>query len=1103
MGSAELLQPSFVLGTTGERLQVLESLCEAEIRSSLQQVHAKGIRSLAVALLHSYTFPYHEERIQAIAREIGFTQISLSSHVMPMVKILPRASTSCLDAYLTPIIKAYLACFQAGFDDHFSQVTVQFMQSDGGLAAIGDFVGSKAILSGPAAGVIGYSQTSPAPCIGFDMGGTSTDVSRYAGSLETIYEAKIAGIQLQSPQLDITTVAAGGGSRLSFKDNLMTVGPESVGAHPGPACYRKGGAAAITDANVVLGRVLPAYFPCIFGPTEDLPLDKDASRSALQALATAINEAQLTSKSVEEVAMGFITVANEAMCRPIRAITRSRGYDPNSHTLACFGGAGPQHACAMARALSMERITVHRYSGILSAYGLALADVFAEEQEPCAKVLTAGGLAVAEVIQEVERRHGEMTVKVLGKLRVQGFQADSTRVEKYLHLRFQGTDTTLLILEPADRNYVAAFTQKYETEHGFTLLHKEIVIDDVRVRGIGLTPPPTAPTRTLASPASPLSTVSTWFDSPTGPQPLPTPVYSLQALAAGQKVPGPALVLNGSSTIVIEPGCTACCCHTGDLDITVGTLNRQPACAETCDVVLLSLFAHRFMSIAEQMGRTLQRTAISTNIKERLDYSCAVFGPKGDLVANAPHLPVHLGSMQEAVKAQIDILGEQWREGEVVLSNHPAAGGSHLPDITVITPVFSGNQAVFYVASRGHHADIGGISPGSMPPFSKYLYEEGFAVKSLKVVENGTFQGEKLTLLLTAVHPDHPTSLGTRALQDNLSDIQAQISANSRGIALIHELIQEYSLPVVHAYMHFIQANAAESVRSLLRRICKERPNSALVAEDYMDDGTPIHLEVQINQDNWTAHFDFAGTGVEVLSNLNAPKSVCKSAVIYSLRCLVDAEIPLNQGCLDPIRITIPPGSLLDPSDSAAVVGGNVLTSQRITDVIFKAFQACAASQGCMNNLTFGDGSFGYYETICGGAGAGPGWHGVSGVHTHMTNTRITDVEVMERRYPVLVREFSLRKGSGGKGKYAGGDGVIREIEFWRPMEVGILSERRSYRPYGLEGGESGLSGLNLLYRAAEQRTINVGAKNSFTVLAGDRVRILTPGGGGFGLFKS
>ena len=1066
-------------------------------------MYAKGIRSLAVALLHSYTFPDHEERVQAIAQEIGFTQISLSSHIMPMVKILPRASTSCLDAYLTPIIKAYLACFQAGFDDHFSQVTVQFMQSDGGLAAIGDFVGSKAILSGPAAGVIGYSQTSPSPCIGFDMGGTSTDVSRYAGSLETIYEAKIAGIQLQSPQLDITTVAAGGGSKLAFHDNIMAVGPESVGAHPGPACYRKKGAAAITDANVVLGRILPEYFPCIFGQTEDLPLDKEASRTALQELTDAINLSQRTSKSVEEVAMGFIRVANEAMCRPIRAITRSRGYDPNSHTLACFGGAGPQHACAMARALSMEKITVHRYSGILSAYGLSLANVFAEEQEPCAKVMTAGGVVIAEVMQEMDGKQEEMSRHVKAKLLAQGFKEETVRVEKYLHLRFQGTDTTLLILEPEDQDYVTAFTQKYEIEHGFTLLRKEIVIDDIRVRGIGLTPPPSIPPRTSTASASPLSTVSTWFDSPTGPQPLPTPVYSLQALAAGQTFTGPALVLNGSSTIVIEPGCTALCSSTGDLDITVGALDRQPASAEVCDVVLLSLFAHRFMSIAEQMGRTLQRTAISTNIKERLDYSCAIFGPKGDLVANAPHLPVHLGSMQEAVKAQIDILGGQWREGEVVLSNHPAAGGSHLPDITVITPVFSGNKAVFYVASRGHHADIGGISPGSMPPFSKYLYEEGFAVKSLKVVENGTFQGEKLTLLLTSVNPAHPSCVGTRALQDNLSDIQAQISANSRGIALIHELIEEYSLPVVHAYMHFIQANAAESVRNLLRRICRERENSALVAEDYMDDGTVIRLAVEINQEDWTAHFDFTGTGFEVLSNLNAPTSVCKSAVIYSLRCLVDAEIPLNQGCLDPIRITIPSGSILDPSDSAAVVGGNVLTSQRITDVIFKAFQACAASQGCMNNLTFGDGSFGYYETICGGAGAGPTWAGASGVHTHMTNTRITDVEVMERRYPVVVREFSLRRGSGGQGKYAGGDGVVREIEFWRPMQVGILSERRSYRPYGLQGGEPGLPGLNLLYKAVEQRTINVGAKNSFAVLAGDRFRILTPGGGGFGLPNS
>ncbi|CAG9316615.1 unnamed protein product [Blepharisma stoltei] len=1067
------------IGTTGEYFNVITPLDTQQLTQDLENLKQKGIESIAICFAHSYAYRKHEIQAAEICRALGFSHISVSSEIMPMVKMYPRASTVCIDAYLTPIIKEYIQNFCNGFDAHLSEIPVLFMQSDGGLSSIENFLGSKAILSGPAGGVIGFSQTAASPLIGFDMGGTSTDVSRYAGHLEHLFETEISGVHLQGAHLDITTVAAGGGSKLFFRSGLYVVGPDSAGAHPGPLCYRKNGYATITDANLVLGRLIPKFFPEIFGPDQNLPIDYNAAREGLQQLTNEINAFQNSNLTCEEVALGFVKVANESMCRPIRALTQSRGYDPKKHTLACFGSAGGQHACAIARSLGITKIAVHKYSGILSAYGLSMADVVLEDQQPCALYLNEENIMLS--IQKLN----EMSLKIVDKFQQQGFVKPNIKIENFMHLRFVGTDTAISILYTEGLDLKQAFYEIYLREYGFVLGKRDIVIDILRVRGSATLDSIHEIEIPDRAEAEPIAVTNVWFETETGFENLPTKVYRLESLAHNQTINGPAIILNETSTIIIEYKCTATISPHGNVEIHVSSLN--PSFSEIeCDPILLSIFGHRFMSIAEQMGRVLQRTAVSTNIKERLDYSCAIFDPKGSLVANAPHLPVHLGSMQEAVKSQIKLLGDDWKEGQVIMSNHPSAGGTHLPDITVITPVYFKGEVVFYLASRGHHADIGGSTPGSMPPFSRYLTEEGVSIKSCKIVVDDEFQEATVRDLFRE----------SRGLEDNVSDLKAQIAANNKGISLLNDLIEEYSLPVVQAYMLYIQQAASQSVKDLLSKVSET--SVVLRSVDYMDDGSPISLVITIDKATMTAHFDFTGTGHQVLSNLNAPYCVCRSAVIYCLRCLVDTDIPLNQGCLDPITITIPPNSILYPSEDAAVVGGNVLTSQRITDVILKAFEACAASQGCMNNFTFGNSKFGYYETICGGSGAGFGWDGASGVQTHMTNTRITDVEIMERRYPVLIKQFSIRNGSGGAGKWRGGDGVVREFQFLEELQVSILSERRAMRPFGLKGGKDAQPGLNLLIRN-DGVTINLGSKNTCKVNPGDIVRICTPGGGGFG----
>ncbi|GAB1299490.1 5-oxoprolinase [Apodemus speciosus] len=1125
-----------VKGRTGDLLEIQQPVDLGALRGKLEGL----------------LWAQHEQQVGALARELGFTHVSLSSEVMPMVRIVPRGHTACADAYLTPTIQRYVQGFRRGFQGQLKNVQVLFMRSDGGLAPMEAFSGSRAVLSGPAGGVVGYSATTyqlegGQPVIGFDMGGTSTDVSRYAGEFEHVFEASTAGVTLQAPQLDINTVAAGGGSRLFFRSGLFVVGPESAGAHPGPACYRKGGPVTVTDANLVLGRLLPASFPCIFGPGEDQPLSPEASRKALEAVATEVNSfltngpCPASQLSLEEVAMGFVRVANEAMCRPIRALTQKStghwhlyrqtknqlGLGPSAsvntesrskhqnHPLQKSDGVGgcqvyerlfigpswitrheamtppPMYWLALEELVGNTLVPLPgrwawtlciftgRHSGLLSALGLALADVVHEAQEPCSLAYTP------ETFAQLDQRLSRLEEQCVEALQAQGFPRSQISTESFLHLRYQGTDCALMVsahqhpataCSPRAGDFGAAFVERYMREFGFIIPERSVVVDDVRVRGTGRSGLQLEDTPKIQSgPPHVEKVTQCYFEG--GYQ--ETPVYLLGELGYGHQLQGPCLIIDNNSTILVEPGCQAEVTETGDIRISVGA--EAPSTVDTkLDPIQLSIFSHRFMSIAghrksrwlymwmmgppghsvppEQMGRILQRTAISTNIKERLDFSCALFGPDGGLVSNAPHIPVHLGAMQETVQFQIQHLGADLRPGDVLLSNHPSAGGSHLPDLTVITPVFWPGQSrpVFYVASRGHHADIGGITPGSMPPHSTTLQEEGAVFLSFKLVQGGVFQEEAVTEALRAPGKISGCS-GTRNLHDNLSDLRAQVAANQKGIQLVGELIGQYGLDVVQAYMGHIQANAELAVRDMLRAFGSSRQARGLPlevsAEDHLDDGSPICLRVQIN---------------------------------------------LNQGCLAPVHVVIPKGSILDPSPEAAVVGGNVLTSQRVVDVILGAFGACAASQGCMNNVTLGNARMGYYETVAGGAGAGPGWHGRSGVHSHMTNTRITDPEILESRYPVILRRFELRPGSGGRGRFRGGDGVVRELVFREEALLSVLTERRAFQPYGLHGGEPGARGLNLLIRK-DGRTVNLGGKTSVTVYPGDAFCLHTPGGGGYG----
>ncbi|KAL3430394.1 Hydantoinase B/oxoprolinase-domain-containing protein [Aspergillus tetrazonus] len=1117
-----------VEGVTGEKFRVVKELDIEKVRPELERLKEKGYQSLSVALVHSYVYPEHERLIGELAEEMGFS-VTLSSKLQPMIKIVPRGMSAAADAYLTPVIKTYIDSISSSFEGGLANqhsCRFEFMQSDGGLVDFRKFSGLKAILSGPAAGVVGFAATSwdaeeKTPVIGFDMGGTSTDVSRFDGHLEHVFGSKLAGVQIQSPQLDINTVAAGGGSILNWRNGLFYVGPESASAHPGPACYRKGGPLTVTDANLFLGRLLPEFFPHIFGENEDQPLDLEVTTKKFKELTDTVNAERRqkgeSEYTPEEVALGFLKVADESMARPIRNLTEARGFETATHHLASFGGAGGQHACPVAASLGISRIIIHKFSSVLSAYGLALAEVVKESQEPLSTQYESSKA-------ELKKKLAEMTEAAVEDMKEQGFSSDQVRHERYLNLRYDGSDTSLMILEPEDgSDFIEQFRERHRREFGFNS-DRPVLVDDIRVRTIAaskvrdekspLVQLREARIRDITS--SPDLITKTFFDGQKGR--VDTPVYKLDNIEKNSRIHGPAIIIDNTQTIVVVPNAVANVletCIVIDLKETKSTEDKPTS---GIDTIKLSIFGHRFMSIAEQMGRTLQKTAVSTNIKERLDFSCALFSPDGGLVANAPHVPVHLGSMQFAVRYQHKKWLGNLKDGDVLVANHPSCGGTHLPDITVITPVFDkpgGSEIMFYVASRGHHADIGGILPGSMPPKSTELWQEGAAIEGDKVVSNGKFDEERMIELLVKKPAQYPGCSGARCITDNISDLKAQIAANTRGITLIQALFAEYGVETVQKYMYAIQETAETAVRNLLKDLYRRFEGRPLEAVDYMDDGTPIKLKVTINGDDGSAVFDFEGTGPQVYGAWNAPIAITHSAIIYCLRCMINADMPLNQGCLAPIDIKVPPSCLLSPTKNAAVVGGNVVTSQRVTDVVFKAFRACAASQGCCNNLTFGknakkdpeNGSeipgFGYYETIAGGSGAGPTWDGESGIHVHMTNTRITDPEILEKRYPTLLRQFTLRSGSGGKGQHPGGEGVIREIEFLTPMDCSILSERRVHRPYGLEGGENAEPGMNLWITkdkdTGEDHTVNIGGKNTIHVETHDRIVILTPGGGGWG----
>ncbi|KAL4910751.1 hypothetical protein BDW74DRAFT_164568 [Aspergillus multicolor] len=1084
-----------LIGLSGERIRILEKLDMEATRKELEETFAEGFRSIAICFLHSYTFPEHELAVAAEAKRIGFTQISISSQLSPAIKMLSRANSAVTDAYLTPEIHNYLEGFKAGVEPNsLKNVNWRIMQSDGGLVHPSKLSGLRALLSGPAGGVIGYARTcympeKPQAVVGFDMGGTSTDVSRYAGSLEHVFESTTAGVSVQVPQLDINTVAAGGGSVLSWRKGILAVGPQSAGSHPGPACYRKGGPATITDANLVLGRILPECFPAIFGPSQDQPLDVQASFERLAELADEINRDQGTQLSVHEVANGFITVANETMCRPIRALTEAKGYAASDHILAAFGGAGGQHACDIARALGISRVAIHKYSSVLSAYGMALADTTQEERKPCSDILsTPTQPHIRSVLDELE----EKATRSIKEMDPSCKFIESTY---FLNLRYEGSDTSLMIEKPEESwDFAAKFVDQHHHEFGFTPTGRHIIIDDIRVRTTAKTISTDTPglselesikaTRQVES-----KETTKMFFTETGL--IDAPMFHLQDIEVGETVRGPAVVIDQTQTIVITPNATA----TALSSMLVIDVDNAPATgAEAAiDPIKLSVFANRFMGIAEQMGRALQKTSVSTNIKERLDFSCAIFSADGGLVANAPH----------AVKWQIEHWKGNIKEGDVFLSNAPAAGGAHLPDLTVISPVFdaAGEEILFWTASRGHHADVGGIVPGSMPATSKEIWEEGAVIDSMKIIEDGVFQEERIYQAMVVDPARFPGCEGARSFQDNITDIKAQTAANHKGNNLIRLLIKEYTLDTVLLYMGEVQKASENAVRELFKKMVREKGQTVFEAEDFMDDGSRIHLSIKIDPGTGYADFDFSGTSPQAYGNWNAPRAISNAGIIYTLRCLVGGDIPLNQGCLLPVNIIIPEGSLLAPTKEAAVAAGNGLTNQRLVDVILKAFEVCAASNGCMANFTFGlsaKSGFGYYETIAGGSGAGPGWVGEDGIHCHMTNTRITDPEVLERRYPVLLRQFSLRKESGGHGEFRGGDGVVREVEFLIDMHAGILSERRVFQPYGMAGGQPAARGVNLWIRKSGQ-VINVGGKASCYVKAGDRLRICTPGGGGYG----
>ncbi len=1061
--------------------EILHPLDLNETRDALLRAYKDGIRSVAICFMHGYRFHDHEIQAADIAQEIGFTQISVSHDVSPLMKFVGRGDTTVVDAYLSPILRRYVdqVASELSMTKEADPTKLLFMQSSGGLTDASLFQGKDAILSGPAGGVIGAVETAALAgfdkIIGFDMGGTSTDVCHYDGTLERTFETEVAGVRLRAPMMQIHTVAAGGGSILTFDGARLRAGPHSAGANPGPASYRRGGPLTVTDANVALGKLIPDFFPKVFGPEANMPLDKTAALRGFQEQASDIE-----GQSPEEIADGYLSIAVENMAQAIKKISVQRGYDVTSYALACFGGAGGQHACLVADALGMKSIHFHPFSGILSAYGMGLASIRATREEAVEERLEP---AFWETFGEIEERLATATRQ---ELEEQGLRPEQIETVTRLHLRYEGTDTAL-ILDYDAGDMRRSFEKAHQLEFGFFDQGRTIIVEAMSVEAIGKdtrvdeTPPRLAAREDEATPHQTTRFFSqgTWHDAP---------VYIREDLRPGDQLPGPCLIIEPTATIVVEEGWSAAITDLNHMVLKrVYERMTRPAIGTQADPVMLEIFNNLFMSIAEQMGFTLQKTAHSVNIKERLDFSCAVFDRTGGLVSNAPHMPVHLGSMGTSVKTVID-QNPEMKPGDVFVLNAPYNGGTHLPDITVVAPVYDESQTtrLFYVAARGHHADIGGIAPGSMPASSRSVEEEGVLIDNFKLMDRGHFREDDLRGLLTeAPYP-------ARNPEQNIADLRAKAAACEKGAQELRKMVAQYGLDVVNAYMGHVQDNAEESVRRIIDNLTDS------TFEQQMDDGSVIKVAITVDKDTRSAIVDFTGTSAVRPNNLNAPSSVCRAAVLYVFRCMVDDDIPLNDGCLKPITLIIPDGSMLSPSYPAAVVGGNVETSQAITDVLFGAMGAMAAAQGTMNNLTFGNGTHQYYETICGGAGAGPSFDGADAVHTHMTNSRLTDPEILEWRFPVILDDFSIRSGSGGSGKHTGGNGVHRAVRFREPMHVSILSTHRRIAPTGLAGGSDATLGRNTVLRSDGTRE-TLDSLAECDVQVGDTIIIETPGGGGYG----
>jgi 5-oxoprolinase (ATP-hydrolysing) len=1094
----------------------------------LQQAYDEGIRSCAIVFMHGYRYSEHEKQVAKIAKEIGFTQISVSHEVSPLMKLVSRGDTAVVDAYLSPILRRYVEqvtsqlsvgavppcppspcppspcppspcppspCPPSPCPPTSRLPKLMFMQSNGGLVDAAQFQGKNSILSGPAGGIVGAVQTSKKAgfdkIITFDMGGTSTDVAHFNGEYEREFETEIAGVRLRSPVMAIHTVAAGGGSIVFFDGARYRVGPESAGANPGPACYRKGGPLTVTDCNVMLGKIQPDFFPKVFGLNGDLPIAPEVVKQKFGQLAGEIGG----ERTPEQVAEGFLAIAVEKMANAVKKISLQRGYDVSEYTLCCFGGAGGQHACAIADALGMKRVFIHPYAGVLSAYGMGLADVRAIREMAIEQQLNAEVLAdlhhiltqlEAEGKRELNRRGAENTEN-----------ESEVLVVRKLRLKYQGSDSVLAVdfadnIEVMQAKFEAAHRQRYS----FIMPEKPLIVEAVSVEVVERMDVPEASTISSSCgrgilPVQPISTVQTYVASGWRA----TPVYQRDDLRSGDCIEGPAMIVEATGTNIIEPGWEAVLTEKNDL-----ILNRRCTqvdadnirvhsrlSAVKSDPVLLEIFNNLFRAIAEQMGVTLQNTSSSVNIKERLDFSCAIFDKNGQLVANAPHIPVHLGSMSESVEALILAQGNATQPGDVYVSNNPYNGGTHLPDITVITPVFDRDSSLplFYVASRGHHADIGGITPGSMPPNSTTLTEEGVLLDNFLLVSEGKFREKELLELLTA------GNFPVRNSAQNIADLQAQIAANKRGAEELSKMVEHYGLETVQAYMGFVQDNAEESVRRVIDVLSDGEFTYP------MDSGGQIKVAITIDKSARSAKIDFTGTSAQQSNNFNAPAAVCKAAVLYVFRTLVDDDIPLNAGCLKPLEIINPEGCMLNPRYPAAVVAGNVETSQNITDALYCALGVMAASQGTMNNFTFGNQRYQYYETICGGSGAGADFDGTDAVQTHMTNSRLTDPEVLEWRFPVLLESFEILANSGGNGSHRGGNGVVRRVRFREAMTAGILSGRRVISPCGLNGGEAGKVGRNYV-ETVEGKVEDLGSTATVEMQPGDVFVIETPGGGGY-----